>query len=137
MLLTLLNRHSNSQRILECRYLLKALGHGISFQRIPAHCEILKNEKVYVPAKKGVLTEQRINRLYPFNKIKLFVNLTLRKILSHNTIQSVGNKRWKVLRIDKSIIHCYPRKIALLRGLTGQDCLQDHQSGGLPELCFL
>ena len=59
-----------------------------------------------------------------FKTIKLFINLTFRKILGQNMIQSAGDRRWKILRDDKSFIPSYPRKtvVALFRGLTGPDC---------------
>ena len=123
----LLNKQINPQSILECRSLLKALEHKISVQWTPIHCGIVGNEKADALAQKGALIEQRMNRLCSFNKIKLFVNLILRKILGHNMIQYAGDRRWKNLREDKSIIPSYPRKAAvvLFKRLTGHNCLQN------------
>ena len=132
VLQTLLNKQINSQTILECRSFLKALEHRILIQWIPAHCGIVGNEKADDLAKKRALIEQSMILLCSFNMIKLIVNLTLRKILGQNMIQSAGDRKWKILREDKSIISSYPRKraVALFRGLTGHDCLQDDVMNG-------
>ena len=128
----LLNKQINPQSILECRSLLKALEHKISVQWTPIHCGIVGNEKADDLAKKRALIEQSMILLCSFNMIKLIVNLTLRKILGQNMIQSAGDRKWKILREDKSIISSYPRKraVALFRGLTGHDCLQDGVMNG-------
>ena len=89
------------------------LGHRIAFKWIPAHCGIVGNEKADALAKKEALIEQRMNRPCSLNSIKLFVNLTLRKILRQNMIHSAGDSKWKILREDRSIIPSYPRKTAL------------------------
>lgn len=123
----LLNKQNNSQRILECKSLLKVLVHRISFQWIPAHCGILGNEKADALAKKGALIEQCINRPLSFHSTKLYVNLIHRKTVKWNMTQGAGDRRWKILG-DEKIIPGFPRKtaVALFRGLTGHDCLQNH-----------
>ncbi|KFM58471.1 hypothetical protein X975_07553, partial [Stegodyphus mimosarum] len=115
----LLNNQNSSQRILDCRPLLKAMAHRISFQWIPAHCGIMRNEKADTLAEKETFIMQRINRPLSFHTTKLFVK-TLKKILKQNTIQRAMDKSWRILEEETTLIPSFPRKtvIALFRRLT-------------------
>ncbi|KFM59182.1 hypothetical protein X975_12405, partial [Stegodyphus mimosarum] len=104
------------------------MAHRISFQWILAHCGIMENEKAGILAKKGTFTMQYINRPLLFHITKLFVNLTLKKILKQDMIQCAMDKSWRILGEETTLTPSFPRKtaVALFRRLSGYDCLRDH-----------
>ncbi|GFX62598.1 RNase H domain-containing protein [Trichonephila clavipes] len=63
----------NSQRIFKCRSFLQEVPHKISFQWIPVHCGIARNEHADFLAKKRALVIQKLERISTFHSLWPFL----------------------------------------------------------------
>jgi ribonuclease HI len=122
------NSQCQSQRILDCKSILKDLSHKISFQWVPAHCAITGNEHADFLAKKGAMVTQRYKRASSFHSLRLITNLTLRSNFKSEAAETSKNKKWAILVENPDCVPEAPRKAAVahFRLLTGHDCLRSH-----------